>query len=160
MQAPIVVALAFVAALPAHAGVQYAFLPSPASTMDTVRFRADIDGCLFAPYVAHVDEATRTVVVRYEGSKLPCDPGVPANVASPRFVDIGPLAKGVYTARVEACTHFAPVYTCSTLYQQSLAVFAPSSTPFRVPAGSAAGWLGLGLIAGLAALRRLRENRG
>lgn len=113
-------------ALPVRAQLHYSFQPNPATTADHVRLRIDVEGCFSETHHAHVDTIAKTIVARYEGDKTPCDPANPANVATPRFVDVGQLPKGVYGARVEGCVAFSfPPNTCTMHHHEALLVFAP-----------------------------------
>lgn len=150
--------LAFAGISEGQAQAVYSFVPDPASTSDVVRLRIDVHHCFDEQIEVSVDEATRIISARFDGDDTLCDDSVPGNSGSPRFVDIGELAAGNYTAEVVGCVAFQN--QCQTLHNQTLAVFGQSSTPFTVPTLSAASVFALALAALSLGLWKGRRGRG
>lgn len=146
-------ALAIAAVTP----VTHTFVPSNPTTADVIRLRTDVQGCFSIFGAVTVLPNEPAIEVRFEGSDLPCEPDIPANVGTPRFADVGLLPAGTYATHIYSCG-FGPMgTTCDVIQSGSLTVMGGSSARFIVPSLSQPGAMSLMavvLLAGLWARRR------
>lgn len=134
-------------ALAAPTPAVHTFVPSNPTTADVVRLRTDLQGCysIFGAVTVLPDEPA--IEVRFEGSDIPCEPGIPANMETPRFADVGTLPAGRYATRIYSCG-FGPLgTTCDLIQAGSLVVRGIGATPHTVPVAST--WAALLLASSL-----------
>lgn len=141
MRILVLLLIAFAPLKDSGAQVVYSFVPNPATTEDAVRLRIDIFKCFDHMLVTSVDANAGTVTVRFDGDDDLCDDTVPANLVTPRFIDIGQLPVGVYEARVVGCIVFTE--QCQTVHSEQLVVSQVGGTRATVPALSLGSVLAL-----------------
>jgi hypothetical protein len=134
--------------------VTHTFIPANPVTSDFIQLRTDVLGCFSIFGAVTVLPQEPAIEVRFQGTDLPCDSSIPANVQSPRFADIGALPPGSYATRIYSCG-FGPMGTvCDVIQSGTLLVSVGPVRRRVIPSASFPALMFLAMALGVAGVRK------